>query len=75
MAAALVHFTELNYRGLISYVDGSNVPSLRSTAKLGYRTFGTVLMMRLLGRYFIYHTRRCRDFGFRVQRHRKEGER
>ena len=75
MAAALGHFTDLNYRGLISYVDGSNVPSLRSTAKLGYRTFGTILMVRLLGRYFIYHTRRCRDFGFRVQRHRKEGER
>ncbi|MCH7489250.1 MAG: GNAT family acetyltransferase [Gemmatimonadetes bacterium] len=72
MAAALRHFTDLNYRGLISYVDGSNVPALRSGTKLGYQTFGTILLVRLLGRYFIYHTRRCRDFGFRVQRHRKE---
>lgn len=32
----------------------------------------SILLLWLLGRYFIYHTRRCRDFGFRVQRHRKE---
>lgn len=32
----------------------------------------SILLVRLLGRYFIYHTRRCRDFGFRVQRHRKD---
>jgi hypothetical protein len=32
----------------------------------------SILLVRLLGRYFIYHTGRCRDFGFHVQRCRKE---
>ena len=66
MVAALRFFADRGYDGLISYVEADNFASLHSTARLGYRRFGTVLVVRLFGKYLTYHTKRCSEFSFRV---------
>jgi hypothetical protein len=53
--------------GLISYVQSNNFASLRSVARMGYRIFGTVFLVRLGGRNLTYATRGCRDDDFWVE--------
>jgi hypothetical protein len=52
------------YRGLISFVEIQNESSLRSVARLGYRTFGTCFRVRLFGRTLAFSTPGCRRYGF-----------
>ena len=64
MACAARAFAEEGYVGLISYVEATNSASLRSTARLGFRIFGTIAVAKCLGRLCIVHSRGCREFGF-----------
>ncbi len=65
---ALRHYLGKGYRGLISYVESTNFDSLKSNARMGYRTFGSIYVVRLFGRYFAFSTPGCRRFEFRIER-------
>jgi GNAT superfamily N-acetyltransferase len=66
MSWALRTYTSRGARGLISYVDFNNFPSLRSVERMGYRIFGEVVVVALVGREFALSTAGCRPYGFRV---------
>lgn len=64
MAHAVEAVVADGYEGLISYVEAHNRGSLRSVARLGYRTFGTCVQLRLLGKTLTYNTPGCKRYGF-----------
>lgn len=64
---ALRHYRSKGYRGLISYVESTNFDSLRSNARMGYETFGSIYVARLFGRWFSFSTPGCRRFGLRIE--------
>jgi hypothetical protein len=55
---------EHGVRGLISYVKSTNFQSLRSVARMGYRIFGDLYIVRALGRPISWATPGCRPYGF-----------
>ena len=65
---ALRHYVAKNYRGLISYVESTNFESLRSNARMGYEIFGSIYVVRIVGRYFAVSTPGCWRFDFRLER-------
>ena len=67
MCRALRELTVEGKEGLISYVQSNNFASLRSVARMGYRVFGTVYLLRVGRRVLTYTTRTCRDYGFWVE--------
>ncbi len=67
MCQALRAFTAEGKAGLISYVQSNNFASLRSVARMGYRTFGKVYLLRAGSRTFVYATKSCRDYNFWVE--------
>jgi hypothetical protein len=67
MCRALRAVSEEGRRGLISWVFSNNFASLRSVARMGYRIFGEVYVLRAGGRSFSYATGACRDYGFWVE--------
>jgi len=69
MAKAFSDFQEAGHKGLLSYVDCFNFSSLSSCRKLGYKSFGTIIILRFFGHYIVYHSRGCQDYGFRVGIH------
>jgi hypothetical protein len=66
MSRALREYTELGCKGMVSYVESNNFPSLRSCYRMGYKNFGTIYFARMIGQYLIYGTPGCLEFGFRV---------
>jgi RimJ/RimL family protein N-acetyltransferase len=66
MAHAAVAAAAKGYRGLISFVEVRNEPSLRSVARLGFRTFGTCWSMRILARRFALASPGCAAYHFRL---------
>jgi len=67
MCRALRAFADEGRRGLVSYVASNNFASLKSTARMGYRQFGDIYLVRAAGRSFSYATPGCRPYGFRVE--------
>ena len=67
MTMALREYLSKGRKGLVSYVESNNFDSLKSCHRMGYAEFGSVYVMKLLGRYFTYSSRGCRRFGFRVE--------
>jgi len=67
MSRALRHFLSVGYKGMVLYVDATNLDSLKSCGRVGWRTFGSVYVVKLLGRNFIYATPGCRRFGLRLE--------
>lgn len=68
MARAMDAYVREGYRGLVSYVDAANDASLKSCARLGYRTFGTLLAANVGGRWITYATPGCAPYGLRLVR-------
>lgn len=66
MAHAAAEARARGYRGLISYVEVQNEGSLRSVARLGYRTFGTCVCLRIFGRTLTFRSSGCRPYGFEL---------
>jgi GNAT superfamily N-acetyltransferase len=66
MAHATAEAESRGYQGLISFVEIQNEGSLRSVARLGYRSFGTCYRLRLFGRTLTFSTPGCKPFGFRL---------
>jgi hypothetical protein len=72
MARTLDAWLALGYRGMVAYVEANNLSSLKSVYRLGYVTFGRVfILLRVLGRHFIYNSPGCKAFGFRVVAERR----
>jgi hypothetical protein len=67
MSLAARAYTKRGSRGLISYVEANNYPSLRSTEKMGYKTFGAVYVARALGRALTWATPGCKPYGFQLE--------
>ncbi|MFZ5897088.1 MAG: GNAT family acetyltransferase [Myxococcota bacterium] len=67
MSLAARAYTQRGSRGLISYVESDNYPSLHSTAKMGYRTFGELFAARAFGRVLTWATPGCKPYGFSLE--------
>jgi len=67
MCRALRAFSEEGRSGLISWVYSNNFASLQSVARMGYRIFGDVYLLRAAGSSFARATRGCSAYGFRVE--------
>lgn len=63
---ALKHFTPRGFKGLISYVEVVNYPSLISNHRLGYRDTGFVALFGNPHRPWIFHSPRCRAAGLSI---------
>jgi hypothetical protein len=66
MTRALLHYRNRGYRGLVCYVEAHNLDSLKSCLRMGYRTFGSIYVIRLFGRYFGFSSPGCERFAFRL---------
>jgi len=64
---ALQHYLAQGARGFVSYVDAANLDSLKACERMGYRVFGSIYVLSLLGRHFVFSSRGCRAFGFRLE--------
>jgi hypothetical protein len=64
---ALQHYLAQGARGFVSYVDAANLDSLKACERMGYRVFGSIYVLSLLGRHFVFSSRGCREFGFRLE--------
>ena len=73
MCRALREVTLEGKRGLISYVFSNNFASLRSTHRMGYRIFGTVVAVRKGPVSCVRASRGCDAHGFMLVR-RTDGE-
>jgi hypothetical protein len=54
-------------RGFLSYVDATNLNSLKALERMGYRVFGSIYVVRLFGRHFTLASAGCKPFGFRLE--------
>jgi hypothetical protein len=83
MTMALAAYLDRGARGFVSVVETWNEASLKSCYRMGYRDFGTIYELRLgrllgianpkrslLQRHLVFHTPRCREFGFRLEARR-----
>ena len=66
MSLALKACTERGKLGLISYVRSTNVRSLRSIERMGYRIFGDVYIVRSGDRTWSWASPGCRPYDFQV---------
>lgn len=67
MNRALNCYLRSGRKGLVCYVESHNFDSLKACLRLGYRIFGSIHVLQLLGRYGIVGSPGCRRFGFRLQ--------
>ena len=81
MTRALAEYRRRGFKGLVSCVEASNVASLRSVHRMGYRHFGTMYAIRpgrllglgrtgrpVLDAPIAWCTPGCRRFGFKLER-------
>ena len=67
MAHALEEAIKNGYKGLVSYIEADNAPSLKSSLRLGYDIFGTCFLFRIFGKSFTLRTPGCRQYGFYLE--------
>src|SRR5687767_9365684 len=65
-AGALRHFLSQGYRGLVCYVESTNLDSLKACRRMGCEVFGVVFLVRLLGRWWTFASPGCRACGFSI---------
>jgi hypothetical protein len=66
-AAALEAYASAGQRGLISYVDSSNLASLKSCYRIGFHGFGHLVLLRVGQRYLWRCTPGCKRHDLRVE--------
>ena len=67
VSRVFAHFAAKGARGFLSYVEATNLDSLKSLRRMGYRVFGTIYVVRLFGRHFTFATAGCKRFRFRLE--------
>jgi hypothetical protein len=63
MAKAMKAYADEGARGLVSYVEANNFSSLKSCYRMGYVKVGTIVALRMPGRYLIRVGRGCAPLG------------
>lgn len=67
IAAALEGWVDAGFSGLLGYVVSSNYASLKSLARLGFQTFGHLILFTV-GEHQVWRlTPGCKKYGFRVE--------
>lgn len=66
MARSLEAFVQRGYKGIISYVETNNFPSLRSCDRMGYKNFGQIKVIKTMGGYKITPDPSCEYYQFNV---------
>jgi hypothetical protein len=66
MAKAVEAFTRQGKKGLIAQVESHDHPMLHSCDRLGYRTFGSILIVGHGGHYYSCRSPKCRQYHFSV---------
>ena len=67
MALALRDFRQEGVQKIVSIVEETNFPSLRSCYRMGYKDFGVIRTVDLAGAPRIFHSPGCRRYGFRLR--------
>ena len=67
MVQALEAYAGEGARGLVSYVESNNFPSLRSCYRLGYADIGKIFVLRPAQQFLIFGTKRCAERGVWVE--------
>jgi len=67
MTKALEAYRQRGHRGLVSFVDADNFDSLKSVHRMGYRCFGSLFVVRILGHYLSLATPGCKEYGFGLE--------
>ena len=67
MSLALNSYREKGYEGIISYVDSTNLDSLKSCFRMGYQKVGSVYIVKILGKVYSYPTKSCRSLDIRLE--------
>jgi hypothetical protein len=67
MAASLEQWAHAGFSGLVAYVVSSNIASLKSCERLGFETFGHVIIFNVGQHQLWWVTRGCKKYGFRVE--------
>lgn len=66
MSAALMECARTGLQGLVSYVVSSNFASLKSCERMGYATFGHLVMLKVGARYVWRASPGCKKYDFHV---------
>jgi hypothetical protein len=66
VARALRHYRSTGYKGVLAYVDATNLDSLKSCARMGFEVFGSIYVLEALGGYVVYTSPGCARFGLGV---------
>jgi hypothetical protein len=67
VSRVFAHFAAKGARGFLSYVEATNLASLKSLRRMGYRVFGSIYVVRLFGRHYTFASAGCKPFGFRLE--------
>jgi hypothetical protein len=67
MTLALQEYLRRGFLGMVSIVLSRNFSSRKSGYRMGYRDFGRIYVLETRGRYFLHHTKGCREFEFSLQ--------
>jgi hypothetical protein len=67
LSLALRSYADRGWRGAIGFVRSNNFPSRRSLARAGWRPFGAIVLVRILGRARGWATPGCRAYGVRLE--------
>ncbi len=65
-AGALAAYRARGFKGLVSYVEGDNLSSLKSNHRMGCVDIGRIWAIRIFGRDLTFRTPGCVAFGFNV---------
>lgn len=67
MASALDAYTREGAAGVVSIIDSANFASIKSCERMGYRTFGRILIWKRGGTVVTRASPGCARYGFRVE--------
>ena len=67
LSRVFAHFVAKGARGFLSYVEATNLDSLKSLHRMGFRDFGSIYVVRLFGRNYTFATAGCKPFRFRLE--------
>ena len=67
MAQALALHLARGARGLVTYVDLTSFGARRSVARVGFTTFGALVLTRLFARYRVWTSPECTRRGFQLE--------
>ena len=67
ISRVFAHYVGKGARGFVSYVEATNLDSLKGLYRMGFRDFGSIYVVRLFGRHYTFPTAGCQPFGFRLE--------